>query len=620
MQRVSPRAFVLALGATAGLLAGVLVVFMLLGGSGTTKVQATFGTPTAPPAATPVQSACDTVCGLADLDGGPGLYKCIAWTSSTGGSLGASGGNVETSLLCYSYIATNVGAGEPPCEASHSTGATPAPVVPGEGNCGGHSGAPPYSYLTPSKATGTYATADGGTVSMLFCYEDIGGSAGPNAIGRITYTGADAFQAAGNGATVSASADLWLNQTNAACTAAEGGTAPGGTPAPITFTLTKVSPDTRDFDGDGCADKDELRADKVGANIKCGDDPWNPYDPTSGAPLDVSGAYDIYARVTRSDVGTPGFYYSCKADMQQTGKNLTARAVCYVDSAAVTVNPQAANGNPAAGVNSCGPADPKYCGDGLPGIGPPGCSLASGCAVLANQGAGCPALPCDVSQYQFADIDDKQAVLTGTLDNDSNMLTLAGCFEDRDGLNALGNVYAVAKVNAHTGVGLATTTAFGSGATSQAHTDCVNGNVGAGVTVQVEIRITRQAPGDKSGGCVANVGLGYTGCRDSDGDGCPDKRELGDMPGGPTGGGLRDPYNRFDYFNPEKANTPHAQTVADILRVVGQYGKNQGNAAYTIDTDRTAIIGGNVWNLGPPDGQQTVADILAAVKQYNQNC
>ncbi len=85
-------------------------------------------------------------------------------------------------------------------------------------------------------------------------------------------------------------------------------------------------------------------------------------------------------------------------------------------------------------------------------------------------------------------------------------------------------------------------------------------------------------------------------------------------------GGLRDPFNRWDWFNPEKVNTPHTQTVADILKVEQQFGKDQGNPAYTIDTDRTAIPGGNTWNLGPPDGKQTVADILAAIKQFGHNC
>ncbi len=85
-------------------------------------------------------------------------------------------------------------------------------------------------------------------------------------------------------------------------------------------------------------------------------------------------------------------------------------------------------------------------------------------------------------------------------------------------------------------------------------------------------------------------------------------------------GGLRDPFNPWDYFNPEKVNTPHTQTAADILKVVQAFGKNQGNPAYSIDNDRTGLIGGNSWNLGPPDGQQTAADILAAVKQFGHNC
>jgi hypothetical protein len=114
---------------------------------------------------------------------------------------------------------------------------------------------------------------------------------------------------------------------------------------------------------------------------------------------------------------------------------------------------------------------------------------------------------------------------------------------------------------------------------------------------------------------------------DTDGDGCADIEEFSlDQ----QHGGKRDPNNPWDFFDPEKLNTPRRQTVADILRVLGQYGKNDydstpgeppyANPGYTPDTDRTALIGGNVWNLGPPDGQQTVTDILASVKQYNHNC
>jgi hypothetical protein len=106
---------------------------------------------------------------------------------------------------------------------------------------------------------------------------------------------------------------------------------------------------------------------------------------------------------------------------------------------------------------------------------------------------------------------------------------------------------------------------------------------------------------------------------ESDGDGCPDAREIVTTMGSQYLGGLRDYLNPWDYFNPEKVNTPVTQTVADILRVVNQYNKNMGNPAYTNTTDRM-YVGPNGWNLGAPNGTQTVEDILAAVKQFNHNC
>jgi alpha-tubulin suppressor-like RCC1 family protein len=110
------------------------------------------------------------------------------------------------------------------------------------------------------------------------------------------------------------------------------------------------------------------------------------------------------------------------------------------------------------------------------------------------------------------------------------------------------------------------------------------------------------------------------GSVDSDADGCPDVKEQQTAVGSQTSGGRRDYLNPWDYFNPEKLSTPHTQTVADILKVISQFGKNQGNPAYTNTTDRTGILGGYPWSLGPADGMQTVADILAAIKQFTHNC
>jgi hypothetical protein len=617
MLTIRARVFKLVAGAAAVVTAALLVYAVLFAERSVPDVHA-FGTNTPTPVGTPKPSGTTPVGGLVDIDVGPGLYQCTIWIDSNVSN------DVKAAAQCNTLVAVEFTGGEPPCEVSHSTGATPAPVRPGEGNCSGHSGPPPYSPLAPFKLVGTYDPTGSGSVSIIGCFEDTGTNVGPNAVGRLTYSGATAFQAAPAGSSTPGTALFWLNQDNAACTAAQTTqTDPIGVPGSLPITITKpLAGDTRDMDGDGCPDREELLAHK-GSTMKCGDDPFNPLD-ANGASPDVSGAYDIRARVVRNNtaggagfnVANAGFYYECRADIQQSGKDLTARILCYIDAPGVTVNPQAANGSPAAGINNCPPADPKFCGDGMPAASPPGCSVAAKggtCATLANQGTGCPTLPCDVSQYQFADIDDKHTVLLGTLDHTTNNMELAGCFEDRDGFGQLGNVYVRAKINAHTGVGMVVTYA------GETTPNCTGGTP-AGAGVAITLTAVRQEPGDKSGGCTPNTGVGYTGCRDGDGDGCPDKRELGDTPGGPTGGGLRDPLNRWDYFNPEKVNTPHAQTVADILKVVSQYGKNQGNAAYTIDTDRTAIIGGNVWNLGPSDGQQTVADILAAVKQYNQNC
>jgi hypothetical protein len=98
-----------------------------------------------------------------------------------------------------------------------------------------------------------------------------------------------------------------------------------------------------------------------------------------------------------------------------------------------------------------------------------------------------------------------------------------------------------------------------------------------------------------------------------DGDGCTSWDELGTVPGD---GGQRDPWNAYDYFNPQKDGQ---NRVADILMVVGQFGTDFDEPGYTTQTDRTGL-GPNAWNLGPPNGLQRVDDVLAAVKQFNHDC
>jgi hypothetical protein len=110
---------------------------------------------------------------------------------------------------------------------------------------------------------------------------------------------------------------------------------------------------------------------------------------------------------------------------------------------------------------------------------------------------------------------------------------------------------------------------------------------------------------------------------DTDGDGCPDYKELGSNQ---LQGGLRDPFNPWDYMDASNNGTVG---INDIVLVVGQFFKddNDGSpglppyaAGYNPDTDRTPIIGGNPWNLGPPNGQQRINDILLQARQFLHNC
>jgi hypothetical protein len=110
---------------------------------------------------------------------------------------------------------------------------------------------------------------------------------------------------------------------------------------------------------------------------------------------------------------------------------------------------------------------------------------------------------------------------------------------------------------------------------------------------------------------------------DTDGDSCPDAKELRL---GQGTGGSRDPFNHYDYFN--TAGNAHQIRVDDILKVVHQFFKDDADstpgrypyvAGYEPETDRTPL-GPDAWNLGKPNGQQRVDDILAEVKQFFHDC
>jgi hypothetical protein len=632
MPLVTPRAVLLSFVGIGALVAGLLVVFMLMGSSAAPRAQAGGPTPTPKPAndGAGVLSGLFDACAAVGGTGPTGpctynpspattFYACMVRVDENSNLVGGVN-PIKSALMCGSTLSLATGAGMPPCGLWHGPGPQGAnPVtntVPGEGACAaraGFSAGPPYTSQAPYKLNGIYCTLvagcpapDGSTVPQdgtwqIGCLADFGTVLGPNLVVRSTSTNAVATNPTiGNSNTNNVT--FYLAATNAQCTNVQAGawdaSLLGNSSLPLTTTLTRRDPTRKTVPGT-CTDMQKLWQNKEGSGTDCPQDPFNPYAP-DGASSDMSGSWDITIELIRADVGAAGYYQNCKADIQQTGTNLTGKILCYTDSPAITVNP------PAAGSNTCPPAAPKYCGDGLPGAPPPGCSV-SPCATIAGQGAGCPALPCDVSQFSLKDIGDAIGKLWGSLSGTPSLLKCEpeGTGNNQDIYKLTFGLFIRTRVDLYTGQTYANCTA--SPPTPKGLP------TGTGKWSWV-----RQAPGSRTpGSCIPLIIASYAGCRDSDGDGCPDVLELSDNQ---LQGGLRDPSNPFDWFNPEKVNTPHTQTVADILKVVQQFGKDQGNAAYTIDTDRTAIAGSNSWNLGPPDGKQTVADILAAVKQFGQNC
>ena len=112
---------------------------------------------------------------------------------------------------------------------------------------------------------------------------------------------------------------------------------------------------------------------------------------------------------------------------------------------------------------------------------------------------------------------------------------------------------------------------------------------------------------------------------DADQDGCPNANEQQTAVGSETSGGRRDYLNPWDYFD---ASHNGQVRINDILLVVHAYFLDQYyfdvypptlDPSYNAAYDRT-YIGPNLWNLGPPNGQQRIDDILHEVHQYYHDC
>jgi hypothetical protein len=117
-----------------------------------------------------------------------------------------------------------------------------------------------------------------------------------------------------------------------------------------------------------------------------------------------------------------------------------------------------------------------------------------------------------------------------------------------------------------------------------------------------------------NGGVPPAKGGGTVSSTDLDGDGCDDVDENGLVP---SAGGVRNYLSPWDYFNPTKDGQ---NRIDDILAVISQFSVGYPGAGYTTQTDRSALVGPNPWDLGPPDGVQDIADVLAIIYQYAHDC
>ena len=103
---------------------------------------------------------------------------------------------------------------------------------------------------------------------------------------------------------------------------------------------------------------------------------------------------------------------------------------------------------------------------------------------------------------------------------------------------------------------------------------------------------------------------------DTDGDGCSDLEELNPNVGR---GGLRDPWNGFDYYD---VNVDGDIDVPnDILQVILAYLQSPGDPQYTAAKDRGGAFGPFAHNRAEPDNIIEVPnDILPVILQYLNNC
>ena len=132
----------------------------------------------------------------------------------------------------------------------------------------------------------------------------------------------------------------------------------------------------------------------------------------------------------------------------------------------------------------------------------------------------------------------------------------------------------------------------------------------------------KDADGDTDGDGIPN-GIDL----DDDNDGCSDLQELGLNP---VFGGLRDPHNFWDFFDP---NRDRSVGLLDFLALLRHFGTVGDPATLDPDGPEPAIgeywaladrggqvPGGDPWDELPPNGSIGLSDFLSLLRQFGHTC
>lgn len=120
---------------------------------------------------------------------------------------------------------------------------------------------------------------------------------------------------------------------------------------------------------------------------------------------------------------------------------------------------------------------------------------------------------------------------------------------------------------------------------------------------------------------------------DTDRDGCSNLEELGSDP---RLGGLRDPNNPWDFFDP---NMDGGVGLADLILILQHFYTSDRNGQATISRhsdpfttpdpgfrqyhprfDRGSWVGPQPWDREPPDGHINITDLMALIVQFGHSC